>query len=62
MSLLLILYVLMDYALDYETLMDSLLNTRSPLTIKHNSPSLILRHVRHLLGKFKYVGLLLLFF
>ena len=44
MFLLLILYVVMGYALDYETLMDSLLNIRSPLTIKHNSPSLILRH------------------
>ena len=62
MSLLLILYVVMGFGLDYETLMDSLLNTSFPLTIKHNSPSLILRHVPRLLGKFKYVGLLLLLF
>ena len=59
---LLILYVFMGYGLDYETLMDSLLNTRCPQTLKHNSPLLILRHVPHLLGKFKHVGLLLLLF
>ena len=40
-SLLLILYIVMGFELDCDTLMDSLLNTRYPLTLKHNSPFFI---------------------
>ena len=57
MCLLLILYLVMSYRFDYDTLMESLLKTRSLLTLKHTSSSLILRQVQYLLGKFKYVGL-----
>ena len=37
MSFLLILYVIMSFGFYCDTLMDFLLNTQSPLTLKHNS-------------------------
>ena len=62
MLLLLILYLIMSFRLDYDTLMESLLNTKFFLTLKHNSPSLVLRQVPYLLGKFKCVRLSYYFF
>ena len=45
MSLLLILYVVMSFGPDYDILMDSLLNIRSPLTLNHNSSIIFYENV-----------------